>query len=315
MLIFAAGYGVAREGIFNPNATDIGFIDKVQTVLRIPYWQIYGELFLDELQCGPDSSTGEPCVTGHEVVVIMTAAYLLIANILLLNMLIAIFNNIFTEYQENAEEIWKFERHRLVTEYQKRPVLVPPFMTFAHLWRLCKWTNRKKRKIVPKIFKKNEKEEVADDDEELLDRWEEDMIKSYVNKETVQKEHSVENMIGELSERMLTISVRLNEVDRRLQQLDEIDSKLDSQIRGINDDDNSIDDKIRALDIKFNTLLDASSKQSSKLADVQWTMLKLKKSLGSRTVRVRKKSTSVASTSPAVASLSSTTSQSPKDNV
>ncbi|XP_033107562.1 transient receptor potential cation channel subfamily M member 7-like [Anneissia japonica] len=288
MGIFTMAYGVATQGILKPDEPEITF-DVLKAVVYIPYWQIYGELFLESTYCGGEDE--DPCVTGSAIPPLMTAVYLLIANILLLNMLIAIFNNTFTEYQENAEVIWKFERHRLVTEYMKRPVLVPPFMIFAHMWRLFKWTEQKRKKIVPKIFNKEEEEEVADESITLLDRWEEEMIKVYVNKETIRKEQSVEHVIGELSERMLTISVRLGEMDRRLQQLDEIDTKLDSQIRDTNADENNISEHMNALEIKMDTLLEESGKQKEKLVNVQWAMIKLKRSFNTKPVNTRRKST------------------------
>ncbi|KTF80003.1 hypothetical protein cypCar_00042858 [Cyprinus carpio] len=65
--------------------------------------------------------------------IIMLCVYLLFANILLLNLLIAIFNYTFEEVQDNTDTIWKFQRYELIKEYHSRPALPPPFILLSHL--------------------------------------------------------------------------------------------------------------------------------------------------------------------------------------
>ena len=36
--------------------------------------------------------------------------------------------------QTNAKQIWMFQRYHLVMEYKHKPVLVPPFITFNHVF-------------------------------------------------------------------------------------------------------------------------------------------------------------------------------------
>lgn len=38
--------------------------------------------------------------------------------------------------QTDTDRIWKFQRYALVYEYLSRPVLPPPLILFAHVWRL-----------------------------------------------------------------------------------------------------------------------------------------------------------------------------------
>lgn len=89
----------------------------------------------------------------------MLCVYLLFANILLLNLLIAIFKWVlfsktvsvsafsfflspnsfdlhsftFQEVQDNTDRIWKFQRYELIKEYHSRPAAPPPFIIFSHL--------------------------------------------------------------------------------------------------------------------------------------------------------------------------------------
>ena len=44
----------------------------------------------------------------------------------------------FNIVQENTDAYWKYHRYELIREYIKKPVLVPPFIVFSHVYRLCK---------------------------------------------------------------------------------------------------------------------------------------------------------------------------------
>lgn len=67
---------------------------------------LYGEVFADDIDppCGDDPAQ-TPCVTGHWVTPIAMSMYLLIANILLINLLIAVFNNIFIEVNAVSHQV------------------------------------------------------------------------------------------------------------------------------------------------------------------------------------------------------------------
>lgn len=49
----------------------------------------------------------------------MNRQYLLIGNVMLLNLLIAVFTSVFEEVHENSNDVWKWEMYRLVEEYDK----------------------------------------------------------------------------------------------------------------------------------------------------------------------------------------------------
>ena len=48
------------------------------------------------------------------------------------------FSNTFSKVQANSNQIWKFQRYQLILEYAHRPVLVPPFIIFNHLYLMYK---------------------------------------------------------------------------------------------------------------------------------------------------------------------------------
>ncbi|TNN38751.1 Transient receptor potential cation channel subfamily M member 3 [Liparis tanakae] len=72
------------------------------------------------------------------------ACYLLVANILLVNLLIAVFNNTFFEVKSISNQVWKFQRYQLIMTFHERPVLPPPLIIFSHITMVlkhlcCRW--------------------------------------------------------------------------------------------------------------------------------------------------------------------------------
>ena len=54
------------------------------------------------------------CPNKHQIVSFMHGLYMLFANVLLLNLLIAMFSNTFTKIEDDSERYWKFERYFLI---------------------------------------------------------------------------------------------------------------------------------------------------------------------------------------------------------
>ncbi len=79
---------------------------------------------------------------------IFLSIYLLVGNVMLLNLLIAVFTSVFEEVHENSNEVWKWEMYRLVEEYDKRPGLAPPLVIIEDIWKLLKafWKQTCRRK-------------------------------------------------------------------------------------------------------------------------------------------------------------------------
>ncbi|XP_076087671.1 transient receptor potential cation channel subfamily M member-like 2 [Mytilus galloprovincialis] len=75
------------------------------------------------------------CPESTAIVPIVLAVYMVLTNLMLLNLLIAMFSNTFQKVQDNAVLIWKFHRYSLVHEYYERPFLAPPLIMMNHLYR------------------------------------------------------------------------------------------------------------------------------------------------------------------------------------
>ncbi len=117
---------------------------------------LYGEVFAHDIhpECDPDCTVeGEcqltkdgrmmvPCRTGRWITPLVMTVYLLFANILLINLLIASFNTIYNSVSSSSQHVWNFQRFSVVLEYVEKPVLPPPLTVFSHIFRLAKVVRR-----------------------------------------------------------------------------------------------------------------------------------------------------------------------------
>ncbi|XP_060580659.1 transient receptor potential cation channel subfamily M member-like 2 isoform X2 [Ruditapes philippinarum] len=148
LMVFVVSYAIASHSILFPNSPLRWY--TIVDVIRKSYWNIYGELFLEEIEGSPDCTFDAalwldgthprcPTDTGKIVVPILMGVYMLLANVLLLNLLIAMFSYTFTLIQDNTDKHWFFQRYSLIYEYYTRPVLCPPLIIFSHVYLLVKF--------------------------------------------------------------------------------------------------------------------------------------------------------------------------------
>ena len=72
------------------------------------------------------------------MVPLFTSTYMVIANVLLLNLLIAMLNRTYEKVEEEAEEVSNYLQYELITEYFRKPIIPPPLIIIPHLYRLFK---------------------------------------------------------------------------------------------------------------------------------------------------------------------------------
>ncbi|CAL8076438.1 unnamed protein product [Calicophoron daubneyi] len=147
LVIILVAYGVAAQSLLFPNRKELDW-KAVRDVFYYPYWNLFGELLLeypfpDEGSC-PGPPDGVKCPHFNFVVPVLLAVYLMIATILMVNLLIAIFSNIFEEVEEKSIEIWKFGFYNMVCEYILKSRLPIPFsivetlVVYIHgIWKCC----------------------------------------------------------------------------------------------------------------------------------------------------------------------------------
>ncbi|XP_053322577.1 transient receptor potential cation channel subfamily M member 3 isoform X2 [Spea bombifrons] len=224
MLVVLMSFGVARQAILFPSEQPSWKLAK--NIFYMPYWMIYGEVFADQIDppCGYNETTEDgkvtefpPCKTGAWIVPAIMACYLLVANILLVNLLIAVFNNTFFEVKSISNQVWKFQRYQLIMAFHERPVLPPPLIIFSHFTMICKhlccrWRKHERdqdeRDYGLKLF-------ITEDELKKVHDFEEQCIEEYFREKEDRFNSSNDERIRVTSERVENMSMRLEEVNER----------------------------------------------------------------------------------------------------
>ncbi|GMS99731.1 hypothetical protein PENTCL1PPCAC_21906, partial [Pristionchus entomophagus] len=134
LVVPMCAFGVVRQSITFPSQYKEFKWELVRNIFYKPYFMLYGEVYAGEIDTCNDEDVN--CVTGGFVPPILMTIFLLVANILMINMLIAIFNNIFNTINAQSQEVWLFRQYSQLLEYNETPTLPPPFTFVTHLTQL-----------------------------------------------------------------------------------------------------------------------------------------------------------------------------------
>ncbi|XP_056002351.1 uncharacterized protein LOC125661865 isoform X2 [Ostrea edulis] len=105
---------------------------RIWRIIYYPYWQLYGEAYNEFLEgkelsdCSNVTSVWqndpsiERCPQEDWTVSAISAIYMLFSNLLLVNLVIAMFSYTFERVQENSERLWRFQRYTVIIDYQWR---------------------------------------------------------------------------------------------------------------------------------------------------------------------------------------------------
>uniref|UniRef100_A0A9J8BZN9 Transient receptor potential cation channel, subfamily M, member 1a n=1 Tax=Cyprinus carpio carpio TaxID=630221 RepID=A0A9J8BZN9_CYPCA len=223
MLVVLMSFGVARQAILHPDEEPTWRLAR--NIFYMPYWMIYGEVFADSIDppCGEnmydeDGKKLPPCIPGAWLTPAIMACYLLVANILLVNLLIAVFNNTFFEVKSISNQVWKFQRYQLIMTFHDRPVLPPPLIIFSHIYivlkRLC---CRCRKKQEGELDERDCGLKLTVSLEELksLYEFEEQCVEEYFREKEDEAQSSNDERIRITSQRVENMSMRLEEVNER----------------------------------------------------------------------------------------------------
>uniref|UniRef100_A0A674AG78 Transient receptor potential cation channel, subfamily M, member 1a n=1 Tax=Salmo trutta TaxID=8032 RepID=A0A674AG78_SALTR len=224
MLVVLMSFGVARQAILHPD--EIPTWRLARNIFYMPYWMIYGEVFADSIDppCGDnmydeDGKKLPPCIPGAWLTPAIMACYLLVANILLVNLLIAVFNNTFLEVKSVSNQIWKFQRYQLIMKFHDRPLLPPPLIIFSHIYIVLKHVCRrcKRRTEGEQDDRDNKGLQLLLNAEELkaLYEFEEQCVEEYFREKEDEEQSSSNERIRVTSERVENMAMRLEEVNER----------------------------------------------------------------------------------------------------
>ncbi|XP_074642284.1 transient receptor potential cation channel subfamily M member-like 2 [Tubulanus polymorphus] len=276
MLVFMLAYGVTVQSLLYPTMTP--HIGIMKEIVAVPYWQIYGEIFLEELSvegqnCTPSGfvhGTTKFCRADSWLAYVLLALYLLIGNVLLLNLLIAIYNNVFQEVEDNALDVWKFDRYGLVKEYQEKPALPPPLVIFEDIVIFI-------LSIIEKCKKrKKRKKHILDDDEidAELELFENIMSSKYSasikrkNAETVdERVKTMKKQMDDLNKKM-DLNTDMMHESASFQQMrantNAAPDDMASSIRNLGQHNNEVLDKLQKQNTELQKLLERTLGELSK---------------------------------------------------
>ncbi|CAF1102784.1 unnamed protein product [Adineta steineri] len=149
IFIAIAAYGVVSRSLVFYKQIPFTINDLFKGILYEPYWFIYGDVsdkdLLDEIISNDTQSYVAEATATH----VLLAFHMLFINILILNLLIAVFTRTIDDIQENTEFYWHYQRYTFVREYFERPPLAyPPLIIFTHIIFLFLAL---KRKFCPKL--------------------------------------------------------------------------------------------------------------------------------------------------------------------
>nr|XP_045757656.1 transient receptor potential cation channel subfamily M member 1 [Mirounga angustirostris] len=255
MLVVLMSFGVARQAILHPDEEPSWKLAR--NIFYMPYWMIYGEVFADQIDlyameinppCGDNQYDEEgkrlpPCIPGAWLTPAIMACYLLVANILLVNLLIAVFNNTFFEVKSISNQVWKFQRYQLIMTFHDRPVLPPPMIILSHIYIIIMRLSgryRKKREGDQDEQDRGLKLFLSDEELKRLHEFEEQCVQEHFQEKEDEQQSSSDERIRVTCERVENMSIRLEEinerenfmktslqtVDIRLSQLEELSNRM-----------------------------------------------------------------------------------------
>jgi len=94
---------------------------------------------------------------GNTFGTILVSVYAIIAQIMLVNLLIAMMGDTFNNVNENADKEWKFSRYKFISAYKSSSVFPPPFSVFVFIIRRIKTLSRLIKRAIRRIFAKKKK--------------------------------------------------------------------------------------------------------------------------------------------------------------
>uniref|UniRef100_A0A672V9X8 Transient receptor potential cation channel subfamily M member 7 n=1 Tax=Strigops habroptila TaxID=2489341 RepID=A0A672V9X8_STRHB len=249
MALVLLSFGVPRKAILYPHESPSWTLAR--DIVFHPYWMIFGEVYAYEIDgktlcmyfslylfpntvCAnnSDEKVAHLCGPGTWLTPFLQAVYLFVQYIIMVNLLIAFFNNVYLQVKAISNIVWKYQRYHFIMAYHEKPVLPPPLIILSHMASLfcciCKRRKTDKTSDGPKLF-------LTEEDQKKLHDFEELCVEMYFNEKDDQFHSGSEERIRVTFERVEQMCIQIKEVGDRVNYIKRSLQSLDSQIGHLQD--------------------------------------------------------------------------------
>ncbi|KAL1787479.1 transient receptor potential cation channel subfamily M member 6 [Sigmodon hispidus] len=243
MAIVLLSFGVARKAILSPHEPPSWRLAR--DIVFEPYWMMYGEVYASEIDvCSGEGETS--CPPGSFLTPFLQAVYLFVQYIIMVNLLIACFNNIYLDIKSISNKLWKYNRYRYIMTYHQKPWLPPPFILLNHNinikcdhsivhWACLHRTHlkyhrtwRDKASVAQELY-------LTEEDLKKLYDFEEQCVEKYFHEKTKGLNCSFEEQIRVTSERVSEMFFQMKEMNEKVSFIKDSLLSLDSQVGHLQD--------------------------------------------------------------------------------
>uniref|UniRef100_A0A3P9LRN6 non-specific serine/threonine protein kinase n=1 Tax=Oryzias latipes TaxID=8090 RepID=A0A3P9LRN6_ORYLA len=257
MAIVLLSFGVSRKAILSPDEEPSWSLAR--DIVFQPYWMIFGEVYAGEID---PCAGGNSCPPASFLTSFLQAVYMFVQYIIMVNVLIAFFNNIYFDMASTSNKLWKYNRYRYIMTYQERPWLPPPLILLSHMalalrciyWKLLGDTEPGERGSGLKLH-------LGHEDRKKLHEFEKKCVEVYFHEKDRDVQSNQIKKIRAIAERAEEMSVMVGEISEKVNCIQHSLSELDCQMGQLQD--------LSALAVDTLTLLTASDslqKEEARLA-------------------------------------------------
>ncbi|NXC33977.1 TRPM7 protein, partial [Campylorhamphus procurvoides] len=233
MALVLLSFGVPRKAILYPDEAPSWTLAR--DIVFHPYWMIFGEVYAYEIDVcanNSDDKVAHLCGPGTWLTPFLQAVYLFVQYIIMVNLLIAFFNNVYLQVKAISNIVWKYQRYHFIMAYHEKPVLPPPLIILSHMASLfccvCKRRKTDKTSDGPKLF-------LTEEDQKKLHDFEELCVEMYFNEKDDKFHSGSEERIRVTFERVEQMCIQIKEVGDRVNYIKRSLQSLDSQIGHLQD--------------------------------------------------------------------------------
>uniref|UniRef100_A0A670JCK1 non-specific serine/threonine protein kinase n=1 Tax=Podarcis muralis TaxID=64176 RepID=A0A670JCK1_PODMU len=228
MAIVLLSFGVSRKAILSPHEQPSWSLAR--DIVFQPYWMMFGEVYAGEI----DACEADPnCPPGSFLTPFLQAVYLFVQYIIMVNLLIAFFNNVYFDMKSISNKLWKYNRYRYIMMYHEKPWLPPPFIILSHIGILINCLCH--RRLPNELDQEEGHLYLSDEELKKLHDFEEQCVEKYLHEKNGSLHSSDSERIRVTTERVEEMFSQLKEVHEKVFYVKDALLALDSQLGHLQD--------------------------------------------------------------------------------